>query len=239
MSTLASKAEGVLARSVTLRDAEQVRQAQSQFAQRSAALEASHRRLSVALDYLRQASELGVTSGDESSTPAMQKAIERVASVRQAFTQDRSSLLDDTTFRLLLINLDALAESLEQSVVTSWARYTVQAIPPPLAGDEQLLRADPRNSNEVIDRILQWDDLLRTLGSQPKPTAAELTEFVTVLESRSALWDDVKMEEKPEVVQFIQASGGAGAPLELLTQPVRDWLAERGLTEAYVVKKKD
>lgn len=238
-SDLASLAGNVLAKARQIKTVQQLQLKENQYAQRSARLEEQRERLRDGLDWLRAAFELHVTASDESANAKLLNARDRVTSMREAFGKDRSAILEDATFRLLLISLDGLAESLEQSVVSSWALYTAQALPPPLAGDEHLLRSDPRNSSEVIDRLVLWDELLRTLANNPRPSVAELTEFVTVLGSRRDLWEDLKIEEKADVVEFIRASGGGGAPLGLLTTSVKDWLVERGLLESYVIKKKD
>jgi hypothetical protein len=96
------------------------------------------------------------------------------------------------------------------------------------------LRADPR-TRESLHRLQQLDGRLRELAACLVPTAAELGEYQTCISDREGLWRSMPMEEDPEVLAFIRATGESGASLRLLTPRVIEWLEAQGLLDAYVV----
>lgn len=84
---------------------------------------------------------------------------------------------------------------------------------------------------EQVARIRQKRDALfkgRTVDLRSK-TAQDLEEFLDKRDELRALADELDPEEFPrEVLEFFKAVRQGGAPLEKLTNSVREWLAARG-----------
>jgi hypothetical protein len=239
MPELTARAHEVLTKAQQLQAVEKARQAEGQLAQRRSALRALQERLQEARDFESEWSTAGLPSWtDESSRSLLRRARERVEVMRRQHEADPTALLDDGSFRILARSIEAAATAAAAAAAAAWAHYSQQVLPPPLGEDEELLRADPRLDSQVVDRLLTWDRYLRNVSAKPRPTPADLREFMQVIAKRKELWASIVIEQEPEVVEFIRASGDQGASLRLLTDKVAAWLNERGLFDAYVIRKR-
>jgi|SRR5882672_9785116 len=86
----------------------------------------------------------------------------------------------------------------------------------------------PGYTNQVFGIRQQRDALLK--GNDPSTSAEALGQFLDRREALRKLADDLKPDEFPnEVLAFFKAGRHGGAPLEKLTDTVRQWLADRDL----------
>jgi hypothetical protein len=240
MPDLTTRAQAVLTKAQQLQAAEVNRQAEGQLAQRYSALKEIQQRLQRVRDFEVEWSQAGLpTLSDEASRTLERRARDRVIATRTAQEADPTSLLDDTSFRILIRSIEQSASATEAAAAGVWAHYSQQVLPPALGGDEQLLRADPRMDGEIVDRLVSWDSYLRSVAAKTRPSPEELKEFIQVVAKRKELWATINIEQDSEVVAFIRASGDQGAALGLLTAKVAAWLRERGIFEAYVIRKRD
>jgi hypothetical protein len=238
MPDLVLKAQEVLTKAQQFQAAEKGRQAEGQLAQRQSALRALQQRLQQARDFESEWLSLGLPRFlDESSISLSQRARDRVEVSRGAHALDSTALLDDNSFRIFVRSIETAAAAAEAAAAAAWAHYSQQVLPPSLGGDEELLRADPRMEKELVDQLVAWDRYLRTVAAKARPTSADLREFTQVIASRKELWANIVIEQDSDVVEFIRASGDQGASLRLLTGKVVAWLNDRGLLDAYVIRK--
>lgn len=86
----------------------------------------------------------------------------------------------------------------------------------------------PDYTNQVACIRQQRDALLN--GSDPRASAEALRQFLDRREALRKLADNLRPDEFPrEVLEFFRAGRHGGAPLDRLTDTVRQWLADRDL----------
>ena len=238
MTDLAQVAKDVLAKATQLHAAMQVRQDQAQLNHRRVALEQFLEKAAKQNDFLAAWGREGLPSwSDRGVLDARERARLRVKQARDSHQENPTLLIEDQRFWSLRGPLETWLSETGRALASAWAAYTTGALPPPLGGDEQLLRADPRTERGLVDRLLLWDRQLRVLAEKTEPTVDDLKQFRTILQARREAWSTVSIEADPEVIAFIRASGDRGAPLSLLTPKVKDWLERSHLTGDYVVRK--
>ncbi len=129
---------------------------------------------------------------------------------------------------------------LERSARSRWERYAVQKAPEISGEVLAALEADP-HAGSTVTRIRHLSKTLGRIRGLALPSPAELDEFdQTIAELRSA-WSTLDVASlSPEIVTFLRAANSDhGAPLELLTTSVREWLEQRGAASHYVVRPAD
>ena len=238
MPDVAQLASEVFAKATQLHAAMQVRQDQAQLNHRRVALEQFLEKAATQHDFLVAWEGGGLPRwSDQGVLDARERARLRVKQARDGHQEDPTVLVEDRRFWSLRGPLETWLSETARALASAWAAYTTDALPPPLGGGEQLLRADPRTEPGLVDRLLLWDRQLRVLAEKTEPTADDLKQFRTTLQFRREAWSTVSIEADPEVIAFIRASGDQGAPLSLLTPKVKDWLERSHLTGDYVVRK--
>ena len=78
-------------------------------------------------------------------------------------------------------------------------------------------------------------------GTAPIPSPEELDEFDEATAQLRSAWSVLDVASlSEEIVAFLRAANSAqGAPLDSLTEQVREWLEQRGAASHYVIRPAD
>lgn len=165
-----------------------------------------------------------------------------ITELREAFLQDPASLVDPapgaTQKRRQIINqLELILDSWNSQLRVTWENYIRGKIPNLQPEILEVLARVPtfRQSINTIKR--DFEAVLQMAQRLPQ-NIAELTSAEHSADDISSAWESLTRGEgevDPEVVEFLKASGRVGAPLRTLTEPVKMWLEEHNLIDAFVV----
>jgi hypothetical protein len=173
----------------------------------------------------------------QSSSPLFETALARISEWRSALDGDLSQALTGDLFAVFQSSADKAVRELERRATGAWQRYAAQKTPEISGEVLTALEADPRAGSTVV-RIMRLSEMLRHLRERPIPSLEELETFDrTTAELRSA-WSTLDVASlSEEIVIFLRAANSdQGAPLGLLTLPVREWLDQRGAASHYVIR---
>jgi hypothetical protein len=230
---LIARANEISSQAKAIRDADRLQQVGESLVQRSILLREQLNGLLEVLAFLAAAAELKISDPvDPGALPEVRIALD----ASQRFRNDAEALVDDIRFRSLVRLVTQATTGLEREANVVWMAHVKKTLPSSLAGQEQILRADPRN-DELVEPLLQCDEQLQALGTKMRPTAVELRTYQTALATRESLWNQISIEDEPEVVAFLRATGGAGASLSLVTDRVLGWLKKMDVLEDYLVRR--
>ena len=154
--------------------------------------------------------------------------------------EDLGQALTGDLFTGVQASADKAMRELERRATGAWQRYTAQKMPDISAEVLTALEDDPR-AGSTVARIMRLSEGLRRLRDRPIPSPEALKEFdETTAQLRSAwsVLDVASLSE--EIVAFLRAANSAqGAPLDSLTEQVREWLEQRGAAGHYVIRPAD
>jgi hypothetical protein len=174
---------------------------------------------------------------EQSSSPLFDTALDATTEWSSALDEDLGQALTSDLFTRFQASVDTAVRELERRATGTWQRYATQKTPEISEEVLAALEADPRAGSTVV-RIRRLSEVLRRLRDDPLPSLEELGEFDrTTAELRSA-WSTLDVAGlSEEVVTFLRAANSDdGAPLELLTVSVREWLEQRGAASHYVIR---
>jgi hypothetical protein len=161
-----------------------------------------------------------------------------VRQAAQRFEQDPTSFVHGDHFSAFRREFLALAESLRRSAANGWKRYADEHAPAARADLFEIFRALPRYA-DATESIRRRSVQLRLLRDKPLPTAEEFNDFNQLVSQLRQTWEELESDDLPDqVVNFLRAAVAdrSGAPLELMTPTVLEWLRNRGMLTAFRVR---
>jgi hypothetical protein len=176
----------------------------------------------------------------QSSSPLYEAALAKISEWRSALDQDLGQALTGDLFTVVQASADKAMRELERRVTGAWQRYTAQKMPDISADVLTALEDDPR-AGWTVSRITHLSEGLRRLRDRPIPSSEVLNQFdeaTTQIRNAWSALDVANLSE--EIVAFLRdANSAQGAPLDSLTEQVREWLEQRGAAGHYVIRPAD
>lgn len=145
-------------------------------------------------------------------------------------------ILDNKNFKgsFLKSNIDSLKTTLEQQLSEAWKSYR----------DQQM----PSTKNEILNLLAKVEAFKHTVlqiqiidgeiknVTYPK-TNAEFAIYERKIEQLKYYWNSLSSDEVPEaVLHFLRAAANQGAPLNLLTPEVQDWINQHGISDSLKIR---
>lgn len=163
-----------------------------------------------------------------------------IAKVGEYVTKIRETLESDTdginrTMSYLTKKLTAVVEKLEEVSETAWMKR-VEECKPPI--DEKLLKqVEQQHQSEYANvakiRVMAKDKIDEHAPVNPDQLAQIENHWIALGDLLAKL---PKPTDNPEVKRFLDAiRRGGGAPLELLTDTVRQYLKDQGWSDSYKI----
>jgi hypothetical protein len=176
----------------------------------------------------------------QSSSPLFEAALAKISEWRTALDEDLGRALTGDLFAGFQSSMGKAVGELERRATGAWQRYAAQKTPEISGEVLAALEGDPRAGSTVV-RIIRLSETLRRLRDRPIPNVEELEEFDTTAAQLRNAWSTLDVASlSEEIVAFLrEANSEQGAPLELLTIPVREWLEQRGVASHYVIRPAD
>jgi len=159
---------------------------------------------------------------------------EILTSLQKNYHNDPSFLSKDKTLRDILRSMSTFQYNIRSALGLAWARYTQKHIK--YLNDDLLnvLAAVPQFKN-AVDSIRVLQGQLRIL-SDKLPDTECFQDFQNMTLKLNQLWKSLKADDLPtEVIGFLRSVGEDGAPLDSLTEEVRQWLRNRHIEESFHV----
>ena len=161
----------------------------------------------------------------------------RAAALLERFRAERSAatLTKGRSWTQLLTDGDDAAEEVGKVLDAAWLAYKEDQF----SGDKP---ADVRNrlamTRENADAFKTYQDLYKRFGAfsvRPRDAAAvaEAKDLARELRAAATRFD---FDVPPDVKVFLDAVQEGGAPLLLLTQPVKDWLLANNALQNYRIR---
>lgn len=173
----------------------------------------------------------------QQSSPLFEAALATITEWRSSLEEDLGQALTSSLFTGFQSSIDKADSELERRVAAEWQRYTDQKTPEISVEVLTALEDDPRAGSTIV-RIQHLSEALRRLRTRTIPSPAELDEFDKAVAQLRDAWSALDVASlSEEIVAFLRAANSAqGAPLDLLTVPVREWLKQRGAASHYVIR---
>ncbi|WP_421993613.1 hypothetical protein [Roseococcus sp.] len=161
----------------------------------------------------------------------------RTAVLLERFRADRSAatLKKGRSWTQLLADVDEAAREVGKVLDTAWLAYKEDQF----SGDKP---ADVRNrlamTRENADAFKTYEDLYKRFGAfsvRPRDAAA-LADAKTLARGLRAAATRFDFDVPPDVKAFLDAVQEGGAPLLLLTEPVKDWLLANNALQNYRIR---
>jgi hypothetical protein len=177
---------------------------------------------------------------EQSPSPLFETALTKISEWRSALDEDLGSALTGNLFTAFQASTDKAVSELERRATGMWQRYTAQRTPEISTEVLTALEDDPLAGSTVV-RIMHLAEGLRRLRDRPIPSPEELNEFGEVAAQLRSAWSTLDVASlSEEIVAFLWAANTPrGAPLDLLTVQVREWLEQRGAATQYVIRPAD
>lgn len=176
----------------------------------------------------------------QSSSPLFETALAKVNEWRSALEEDLGLALDGDLFTRFQASADKAMRELERRANGAWQRYTAQKMPDISAEVLTALEDDPR-ARSTVARMMRLSEGLRRLRDRPIPSPEALNEFDEATAQLRSAWSALDVGSlSEEIVAFLRAANSAqGAPLDSLTEQVREWLEQRGASSHYAIRPAD
>ena len=162
------------------------------------------------------------------------KAYERVQKVREALKADPLSITKGRDFTYMKSAFQKFSGEVEHVTEETWDQYKPRA--KPSVDTNQIAEAEQQEAFKAkASQLKARAKYADQLGKKPPETEQEFAEL-------EEAWQDVRdlIEELPAVAsdpkvrEFLKAANSSkGAALELLTDEVRQWLAENNTADKY------
>ncbi len=145
-------------------------------------------------------------------------------------------ILENKNFKgsFLNSNINSLKTTLEQQLSEVWKSYR----------DQQM----PSTNNEILNLLAKVEAFKQTVLQiqiidkkiknviYPKNNA-DFTICEREIEQLKHAWDSLSSDEVPEaVLHFLRAAANQGAPLNLLTSEVQDWINQHGIADSLKIR---
>jgi hypothetical protein len=154
--------------------------------------------------------------------------------------QANPAAINDPPFDLkheFVDRLGGIAAAADQAVKEAWGAYVAKHVA--VGSDDVLsaLAAVPQ-FRASVSRIRRCRaDIAALGGSVPSDPNAAVARMDSLRKDHDAAWSELSAEDMPpNILHFIRAATGEGAPLKALTPEVQTWLAERNLLTAFRIR---
>lgn len=147
-----------------------------------------------------------------------------IVATETKFQENPEWIIDQTSFnyRTFKANVESLKNSLRQQLSQAWKSYLAQHMPS--TNNEMLnLLAEVEAFKATVQRIQRLDLQIQQVEF---PNSSEDFERVDqLIDLLRQSWNSLSSDEVPEaVLSFLKAAANLGAPIDLLTPDVKDWL---------------
>jgi hypothetical protein len=157
--------------------------------------------------------------------------------LRLRFNADATYVLGANRLTAVRSHLPAFADRLEQSLLLAWRAHAAAQAPrvnPEVLMVLSNIGALRSQVSRITAGLHDLDDRVNRLPSNEE----ELDQFGRRAAEVGAAWNELDSEHlPPEVLVFLRDAGGVGAELANLTELVRSWLQEHGLTAAFRIRQ--
>ena len=166
--------------------------------------------------------------GSQLPTADVEKLQPVIAKIRELLTDDPASI--NASVNRLVKGCDKVADKTAVSVKAAWDEVVKRR--QPVVDEAELKRCEQFNSEAAtISEIRRLKGISVARVPSDRDSLHEIeTRWERMRELISSL---PKGSENPEVNRFLDAVRKGGAPLELLTDSVRQYLDEQGKTDAF------
>lgn len=145
-------------------------------------------------------------------------------------------ILDNKNFKgnFLKSNIESLKTTLERQLSEAWKSYCDQQMP--TTNNEILsLLAKVEAFKQTVLQIQIIDKKIKNV-IYPK-NYADFTICDREIEQLKYYWNSLSSDEVPEaVLHFLRAAANQGAPLNLLTSEVQDWINQHGISDSLRIR---
>ena len=175
----------------------------------------------------------------QASSPLYETALAKISEWHSALDQDLGQALTGDLFTGVQASADKAMRELERRATGAWQRYTAQKMPDISVDVLTALEDDPRADD--VAKIIRLSEGLRRLRDRPIPSPEVLNQFDEATAQLRSAWSVLDVANlSEEIVAFLRAANSAqGAPLDSLTEQVREWLEQRGAAGHYVIRPAD
>lgn len=147
-----------------------------------------------------------------------------IVATETKFQENSEWIIDQTSFnyRTFKANVESLKNSLRQELSQAWKSYLAQHMPS--TNNEMLnLLAEVEAFKATVQRIQRLD--LQIQRVEFPNTSEDFERVDQLIDLLRQSWNSLSSDEVPEaVLGFLKAAANLGAPLDLLTPDVKDWL---------------
>jgi hypothetical protein len=177
---------------------------------------------------------------EQSPSPLFETALTKISEWRVVLGEDLGAALTGDFFTGFQTAADKAVRELERRATGMWQRYTARKTPDISAEVLTALEDDPRAGSTVV-RIMHLAEGLRRLRDRLIPSPEEQNEFDAAAAQLRDAWSALDVASlSEEIGAFLRAANSArGAPLDLLTESVREWLEQRAAATHYVIRPAD
>lgn len=169
-------------------------------------------------------------------TQKVESILSFVINAEENLQNNSEWILDNKNFKgnILKSNIDSLKTTLEQQLSEAWKSYR----------DQQM----PSTNNEILNLLAKVEVFKNTVRDiqiidreiknviYPKNNA-EFAVYERKIEQLKYYWNSLSSDEVPEaVLHFIRAAANQGAPLNLLTSEVQDWINQHGISDSLRIR---
>ncbi|MBD2200617.1 MULTISPECIES: hypothetical protein [Calothrix] len=159
-----------------------------------------------------------------------------INNIEDNLQKDSEFILDNKKFQgnILKSQVDNLKNALEQQLSEAWESYR----------DQQM----PNTKNEILtllakveafkQTVLQIQIIDREIKSITYPkNNADFVVYERKIEQLKYHWNSLSSDEVPEaVLHFLRAAANQGAPLNLWTSEVKDWIDQHGIADSLKIR---
>lgn len=171
---------------------------------------------------LRAFRQRGITDAD--LTEKADALLSFIVVITAKFQEEPEWIIDNKNFKGNFFNssVDNLKNSLKKHLIEAWQSYLRQHLPS--TNKEMLnLLARVEAFKSTVQRIQRIDGEIQRLEFPKHSDDFERVDYFVKILRQS--WNSLSSDEVPEpVLAFLREAANQGAPIELLTPEVKDWL---------------
>jgi hypothetical protein len=174
------------------------------------------------------------TKSFPAGTSALRNEIEQL---RERFVQDPTYILGANRLSAIKSSLPVFADRFQQALLASWKVYAMNRKPPVNFEVLNVLeRIEPLRRQ--VERVAQGLRSLSIRSESLPRTVDELDDFENIAAKVNVAWKQLDSDHlPPDVLRFLKESGSpAGADLDLLIEPVKQWLRDHKLDRAFRIR---
>ncbi len=164
--------------------------------------------------------------------------IEIAMELKKSFKNNPESIIEAKSLLQLKQGYIGLCGLLKSNLTSEWERYVIKNIPP---SNSELLNVLGRLPTfaATVSKIKRLSEQIMSMKQCLPKDKEGIKAFDSKVEELKLAWQKIGSDEVPKsVLQFLQGAVSGGAPLNLLTDEVRQWLAIHGLSTSFRINLK-